>query len=162
MNREELDAVLKKHRMWLEDRETGERANLQGVNLRGMDLQGVNLRWANLQEANLQGANLQWANLQETDLRRADLQETDLRRADLCGAKLYDADFREANVDYSCWPLWCETRRVCVDVRIFRQLAMHLCGVVVNDDECRAAQEALMPLARKCHRADEFLGKEQK
>ena len=113
MSREDLDTVLKTHRMWLEDRGGGKCADLQGADLRGADLRGANLQ----------------------------------------GADLYGAD-----LDFASWSLWCGTRGVRVDVRIFRQIAMHLCGVVVDDDECRAAQGALMPLARKCHRAAEFLG----
>ena len=137
MNREELDAVLKTHRMWLEGRK-GEKS----ADLRDADLHGANLRWANLRDADLHGANLRWANLRDADLR--------------------DADLQEANLDFASWPLWCGTKDVRVDVRIFRQLAMHLCSVVVDDDECRAAQGALMPLARQCHRADEFFGEDQK
>ena len=97
MTRDDLGTVLEKHRVWLEDREAGERANLQG-----------------------------------------------------------------ADVDFSSWPLWCGTRGVRMGVRIFRQLAMHLCGVQVDDEECRTAQAALMPLARQCHQADAFLGEGQK
>ena len=118
MNREELDAVLKTHRMWLEGRKGEKSANLRDADLRDADLHGADLRWADLR----------------------------------------DADLQEANLDFASWPLWCGTKGVRVDVRIFRQLAMHICGVVVDDDECRAAQEALMPLARQCHRADAFLG----
>ena len=104
------------------------------------------------ERANLRGANLHGADLREVNLRGADLQEADLSGVDLQGADL----------DFSCWPLWCGSRGVRVDARIFRQLAMHLCGVEVEDDECRAAQSALMPLARQCHRADEFFGEGQK
>ena len=132
MSREDLDTVLKTHRMWLEDRGGGKCADL-----RGADLHGANLRGADLHGADLCEADLRWANLHGADLRGADL-------------------------DFASWPLWCGTRGVHVDARIFRQLAMHLCGVIVDDDECRAAQGALMPLARKCHRAAEFLGEEQK
>ena len=83
-------------------------------------------------------------------------------RANLSGANLHEANLQkanlqEANLDFSCWPLWCGSRGVRVDARIFRQLAMHLCGVEVDDEECRAAQSALVPLARECHRANEFL-----
>ena len=137
MRIDELSAVLEKHRMWLEGMEGGEQANLQEADLR---------------EANLQRANLREANLREADLREAGLHGADLRGADLQGA----------NVDYSCWPLWCGTKGVRVDARIFKQLAMHLCGVQVDDEECRTAQAALMPLARQCHRAAEFLGERQK
>ena len=163
MNREELDAVLKTHRMWLEGRKGEKSANLRDADLHGADLQCANLQCADLQCANLQCANLQCANLQRANLQRANLREADLHGADLHGADLRWANLREADLhgadlDFASWPLWCGTKGVRVDVRIFRQLAMHLCSVVVDDDECRAAQEALMPLARQCHRADEFLG----
>ena len=106
----------------------------------------------------LGGADLREVDLRDADLHGADLRDANLQRANLCGADLREANLREANLDFASWPLWCGTKGVRVDVRIFRQLAMHLCSVVVDDDECRAAQEALMPLARQCHRADEFLG----
>ena len=127
MNREDFEVVLQKHSAWMREEEGGERANLQGEDLRRM-------------------------NLRETNLREVDLWQTDLREADLRGADL----------DFSCWPLWCGSKGVKVDARIFRQLAMHLCGVEVEDDECRAAQSALMPLAQKCHRANVFFGKNAK
>ena len=177
MNREDLAAVLQKHAAWLQGEEGGERANLRGADLREANLRQADLRRADLRQANLCGADLRWANLREADLsgadlRRADLQAAGLRgvnlqKADLRGADLHGADLRgaylqganlqEANLDFSCWPLWCGSRGVRVDARIFRQLAMHLCGVEVDDEECRAAQSALVPLARECHRANEFL-----
>lgn len=72
-------------------------------------------------------------------------------RADFRGANLIGA-----NLDYSCWPLWCGSLRdVQIDKRIFAQLAYHLCRVIVDDDECKAAQKALYPIASQFHRADE-------
>lgn len=54
MNREELDEVLRLHKLWLDtDRKEGVRA----------DLYGANLNRASLIEANLEGANLEGANL---------------------------------------------------------------------------------------------------
>jgi len=185
VNREDLAAVLQKHAAWLQSEEGGERANLRGADLQEADLRanlsgatlweadlsganlseanlsGANLREANLRGADLRDANLREANLRGADLREADLSGADLREADLSGANLRgatlcEADLSGADLDFSCWPLWCGSRGVRVDARIFRQLAMHLCGVEVEDDECRAAQSALMPLAQKCHRANEF------
>lgn len=58
-----------------------------------------------------------------------------------------------ANLDYSCWPLWCGSlRNVRIDKRIFAQLAYHICRVIVDDDECKAAQRALYPIANQFHR----------
>ena len=66
MTRDDLGTVLEKHRVWLEDREACERANLQGA-----DLQEANLRRAALREADLQEANLRLAALREAALREA-------------------------------------------------------------------------------------------
>ena len=131
MTQEELNIVLEKHKKWLDEKEGGERANLRG-------------------------ADLGDANLRSADLRLADLSGADLRLADLRSANLRGANLRGANLDYSCWPLWCGSLRdVQIDKRIFAQLAYHLCRVIVDDDECNAAQKALYPIANQFHRADE-------
>ena len=51
MTRNEISEILRKHKMWIDDEEGGERANLRGANLRG----------ANLSEADLRGANLDFS-----------------------------------------------------------------------------------------------------
>ena len=73
MERDELVAIVEKHRQWLAGAEGGERANLRGANLRG-----ANLCEANLCEANLSGANLSGADLSGADLSGADLCEANL------------------------------------------------------------------------------------
>lgn len=126
MTQEELQTILEKHKKWLNNVPGGERANLRGANLRG----------ANLECAYLAGANLECANLANANLRGANLAG--------------------ANLDYSCWPLWCGSlRNVRIDKRIFAQLAYHLCRVIVDDDECKAAQRALYPIANQFHRVNE-------
>ena len=126
MTQEELQTILEKHKKWLNDVPGGECANLIGTNLEG----------ANLEDANLRGANLKGANIRGADLRGANL--------------------RGANLDYSCWPLWCGSlRNVRIDKRIFAQLAYHICRVIVDDDECKAAQRALYPIANQFHRVNE-------
>ena len=128
MTAEEIQTILELHKKWLIGDSGGIRADLRCANLRGADLSGSDLRCANLREA------------------------------DLSGADLLGADLREADLDFSCWPLWCGSKNVKVDKKIFAQLAMHLCGVVVDSEECKKAQEALAPLAMQCHRAKGFLG----
>jgi hypothetical protein len=141
MTQEELQTILEKHKKWLNDVPGGERANLEGANLKGAILERAILRGANLRVANLRGAYLEGANL---------------RGANLKGAYLEGANLRGANLDYSCWPLWCGSLRdVQIDKRIFAQLAYHICRVIVDDDECKAAQRALYPIANQFHRADE-------
>ena len=86
MTKEKLAEILAKHKLWLEDSQKGEMANLSGANLRWANLSGANLRWANLREANLSGA---------------DLSEADLREANLSGAKelLSAVNFMEAHFE---------------------------------------------------------------
>ena len=161
MTQEELQTILEKHKKWLNDVPGGERANLEGANLKGAILErailrGANLRVANLRGAYLEGANLRGANLRGANLRGAYLEGANLRGANLKGAYLEGANLRGANLDYSCWPLWCGSLRdVQIDKRIFAQLAYHICRVIVDDDECKAAQRALYPIANQFHRADE-------
>ena len=110
-------------------------ANLCGANLCGADLRGADLRGANLCGANLSGA---------------DLRGADLRGANLCGANLSGA-----NIDYACWPLWCGSLGVKMDVRIARQLAYHLCALDCDDPEYIKSRDALLPFANQFHRVQE-------
>lgn len=106
MTRDGLEEVIHKHNLWLEDKEVGERANLEGVDLRCVDLCGVNLgesilseaklRCARLRGADLHMARLDFANLENADLRGANFIEADLGCAKLCLANLSGADFRGA------------------------------------------------------------------
>lgn len=75
--------------------------------------------------------------------------------ANLSEANLHGADLRNADLDYAVWPLWCGSLDVVVDKRIFCQNVYHLCRVVVDDPECKAAQQALYPIANQFHRVDE-------
>ena len=84
---------------------------------------------------------------------RANLEQANLEQANLWGANLWGANLEWANLDFSCWPLWCGTKVVIVDKRIAAQLAAHFCIIVCDDEEVKAAQEALLPLARQSHRA---------
>ena len=119
---------------------SGEMDRLLDFNLRGADLHR-----ANLCEADLCGANLRGADLHRTNLCGADLHRADLHRANLCGA----------NIDYACWPLWCGSLGVKVDVRIARQLAYHLCALDCDDPEYIKARNAILDFANRFHRADE-------
>ena len=88
MDAKKLKEILEKHAAWLNDEETGERANLSGCDLRGANLREANLREANLSGANLSMANLSVANLRGANLRGANLIKANLRRANLRGANL--------------------------------------------------------------------------
>ena len=135
MTQNELDIILKAHKRWLSDKKGGWQADLQNDDLQDAKFRGADLRYANLYGANLWNADLRYANLY--------------------GANLWNADFRGADIDYSCWPLWCGSLDVKIDRRIFCQLAYHLCRVIVDDDDCKEAQLMLGRLANEFHRAAE-------
>ena len=83
-----IQDVLAKHRLWLENAPGGIRANLQGADLKG---------------ANLNGARLERAYLQDADLQGADLRNADLRNADLQGANLWD---EAGNINETLFKSW--------------------------------------------------------
>jgi hypothetical protein len=134
LTQEQIDKIVESHGRWLRDEPGGERA----------DLSGADLRSANLRGADLSGADLSGADLRSANLRGADLSSANLRGADLSGADL----------DFSSWPLWCGSLGVKVDKRVFAQLAYHICRVVCDDEEVKAAQQYLKPRANQFHRVD--------
>ena len=90
ITKEQLDDILKKHALWINNESGGERANLSGANLRG----------AYLYQANLRGANLSGANLRGAYLYQADLSGAYLRGANLSGANLSGA--KNLNFPIAC------------------------------------------------------------
>ena len=63
ITKEELEVLLRKHKLWLENDKAGERADLSWADLSWADLSGADLSWANLSWANLSWADLSGANL---------------------------------------------------------------------------------------------------
>src|SRR5206468_5895531 len=60
----DLAEILDQHKQWVESGgETGNKADLCGINLSKADLTGVNLQAAHLHRVNLSGADLSMANL---------------------------------------------------------------------------------------------------
>ena len=109
MNAEQINEILRKHHLWLDNEDGGERANLSEADLRRADLRRANLRRANLRGVDLRGANLSEADLGEADLseanlRWADLSGVDLRGVDLRGANLSEADLGEADLSGAYLP----------------------------------------------------------
>ena len=130
------------------------KADLSWADLSWADLSWADLSWADLSGANLSGANLSGANLSQADLSRADLSGANLSRANLSRADLSGADLSGANLDYSCWPLWCGSKKVKIDARIAAQLAAHFCAVNCEDKEYQKARKAILKFALTSHRAD--------
>ena len=84
-------------------------------------------------------AHKKWINNEDGGVR------ADLRRADLRGADL----------DFSCWPLWCGGLVVKVCKRIAVQLAYHFCKLDCDDPEYIAARNAILDFANQFHRVGE-------
>ena len=64
MREDALKTIIEQHALYLNNGNTGKRANLRDANLQGADLRDADLRWADLRWADLQGADLQGADLQ--------------------------------------------------------------------------------------------------
>ena len=86
---DELNEIFRKHALWLNAEDGGERANLNGANLDG----------ANLNLASLDGASLDGASLDGASLNRASLDGASLNGASLNGASLDGANLNWASLD---------------------------------------------------------------
>ena len=64
ITQKQLEEVLLKHKLWLENKEGGEKADLRDTDLTGANLMGANLGGADLRDADLEGADLEGANLE--------------------------------------------------------------------------------------------------
>ncbi|MCH7772265.1 MAG: toll/interleukin-1 receptor domain-containing protein [Bacteroidetes bacterium] len=98
MTKKEIQKLLHRHKMWLADRNTGERLNLRGATLTDIDLSMTDLSGAFLNRTDLTGANLYGTNLYGVDLTESVLVETDLTGANLCASDFIGADLSNANL----------------------------------------------------------------
>lgn len=87
----ELRNIIRKHQLWIENEDGGEKADLSDADLCNADLHDVRLCEADLSNAYLRGANL----------RNAILSNANLSTADLCDADLYGADLYNVNLSYA-------------------------------------------------------------
>jgi hypothetical protein len=156
MTQEELNEVLRLHKQWLESNgNKGKRADLRRANLKDANLQGANLQGADMQGADMRGADMRGADMKDAYMHRANLKDAKLQNAYLYGAHMRGANLKGANLDYSAWSLWCGSFDVKCDIRLASQLAYHFCRLDCEDKEVVAAQNALITLANKFHRAEE-------
>ena len=136
MNKSELNEIIVKHKMWLNNDNSGERADISGADISGADLRGVDLS-----SANLRGA----------DISRADLSGADFSRADLSGVDL----------DFSCLPLWCGSLEAKFDKKHYIQFLYHTLKSLENNDliEDEFKKELLteqnIKIANRFHRVEE-------
>ena len=64
------------------------------------------------------------------------------------------ANLRWADLDFSCFPLWCGGSKFKCDTRLVYQLLAHICTLDFPDDE--GIKELIMPFAQKSHRAQDL------
>ena len=114
MEQTKLNEVLELHKKWLNNEDSGVRADLRGADLQRADLRGADLR--------------------RTDLRGADLRDADLQYANLRGANLRDADLQYAKLDFSCLPLWCGGIDFKIDEKQAKQLMYHVINLMQYSD----------------------------
>lgn len=136
--KEELGEILNKHRLWINNDPSGERAYLSGANLYGADLSGANLYGADLSNADLEGANLYTANLKMANLKMTNLGSSNLHRADLSNADLSWANLAGANVSRAIFR--------CADLR----------GAKLNETNAAEAIDMDIPIA--CPEKGSFIG----
>ena len=79
----------------------------------------------------------------------------DLRGADLRDADLSKANLRGADLDYSCYPLWCGSLHLKADKRLACQLAYHLCSMQCDDADYIKMRNSILGFANQFHRVDE-------
>lgn len=135
MSQEELNQILENHKKWLNDDESGVRANLRYADLSYADLSYANLSYADLSSADLRYANLRYANLSSADLSSANLSYADL--------------------DFSTFPLWCGSFDITVDKKLPIQIIYHICRMKCEDEEIKAIQAKLKSLANQFHKVKE-------
>lgn len=85
-NQEEFNSILKGEKNLIG-------AKLEEANLQGMDLKGINFS----------GADLEKANFQNADLTNAIFKNADLENANLNGAKITGAVFKGAELEFTTW-----------------------------------------------------------
>lgn len=69
------------------------------------------------------------------------------------------ADLRGADLDFSCFPLWCGGSKFKCDTKLVYQLLAHICTLDFPDDE--GIKDLIMPFAVKSHRAVDLGLKEE-
>ena len=149
MTREDLDKILKNHKLWIHGKEGGEVA----------EFRGADLSYAILKNTVFVDADLSSANLKDVYFCEADLTGANLRDADLKGAVFKNTNFKNTNIDFSCLPLWCGSLSAHFDDKQLIQIAYHLVRAGLKSknasDETKKELSKLIDFANKFHRVNE-------
>ena len=82
--------------------------------------------------------------------RKQAILDYDLKGADLSGTNLKGAD-----LDYSCYPLWCGSLHIKADKRLACQFAYHLCSLQCDDADYIKMRNSILDFANQFHRVRE-------
>ena len=93
MEKQLLNELIKKNKMYLFGTEGGEKASF-----RNMDLSNIDMSKSNLRMIDMGGADLVYANLSDCDLRKVNFTGANMLHADLSGSDLRGAAF--SSTDY--------------------------------------------------------------
>lgn len=163
MDQKEVDEKLRLHKLWLDEKPGGARADFSeadlrdfcfdGLNLSSADFYGtclegmvfkeVELQDASFDKSNLQGAcfensNLQGvlfdrSNLQNASFKNSILEEVSFCKAILQGVSFKGSSLKGADFDFSCFPLSCGGSYFICDERLIQQFFAHICTLDVLD-----------------------------
>ena len=95
----EFDKIMEEHKKWLEDHNTGKRADFSDMDLSNMDLSGLDFSYAKMDGVNLHNSNLSEANLSYVDLNRAFMMQVNLSKAIIDRAVFTGADITHSKLD---------------------------------------------------------------
>lgn len=68
---------------------------------------------------------------------------------------LRGANLRGADLDCSCYPLWCGSLNLKADKRLACQLAYHLCSIQCDDADYIKMRNSILDFANQFHRVCE-------
>ena len=108
-----------------------------------------------LRDTDMRNADMQCADMRNADMRDADMRGADMRGANMRGADMQCADMRGADWDFSCFPLWCGSFNVKVDMKFIYQMCYHICKLDNGSKEHADIKIKLTEHANKFHRIDE-------
>ena len=112
LTQKEVNEIIKKHQMWLNNEEGGKQAKFSDMNLNGLDLSNSNLEdayfsgtdlvGANLENCNLRSCQMSYADLSFANLKNCNLQHADLGSCILSHTNLENCDLNMARLDIFC------------------------------------------------------------
>jgi hypothetical protein len=93
VNKDELEKLLGKHRLWIDGKEGGERLDLSGKKLRRADFSDCDLKGSIFREVEAIGVDFSGADLENTSFENANVtnanfENCNLKNINICGAKM--------------------------------------------------------------------------